>query len=81
MRVEQVWSVIRVTARGAKAHIELGHRPTTSVAQFGPAFVTTVEDAPHIGDKISLTYTWGEDYAAPVTKLRSDGTDGSWAGD
>lgn len=77
MKKEEVWSVVRVTHRGTLAHVEMGNRPTDGVNDnvHGPTIKVAVEDAPRVGERIRLTYSWGEDYAAPVTRLRQDGTD------
>lgn len=67
---EQSWTVVRVTERSNQAHVELGNR--THMPGWGPSFVCEIEGAPTIAEKVRLTFTWGEDYAAPVTSIRKE---------
>lgn len=74
MKCEEVWSVVQVTERGGKAHVQMGRAPGVNPqGRFGPLIIVEIDEAPHIGDKICLTYAWGEDYAAPVTPIRYPG--------
>jgi hypothetical protein len=63
MTHRETWKVIRVTERGQRAHVELGHRPgsVSGGPTWGPAFVVPhVSNAPHVGDEVDLTFSWDE---------------------
>lgn len=67
MERQEVWTVIRVTHRGGLAHVEMG---SINERATGPLIKVPLADAPRVGENIRLTYSWGEDYTAPVTQLR-----------
>lgn len=71
MTKDETWTVVRVTERGGQAHVELGNR--THQPGWGPSFTCPIDGAPTISQKVRLTYSWGEDYAAPVTPIRHPG--------
>lgn len=63
MQHQQIWSVVGLVERNHMAHVSLARKRVGHEAPVvSPTLVVELSDAPHLGDPVLVSYSWGNDF-------------------